>query len=363
MVHIEWAPLNIPLRRRLQTLTVGIYMCSLFILGLYSYFVCGLIFFLGSNFVKVLVIAYFVWIFLDRERAQNCLRGPGHIICISNYFSVRWMRDNFFWKLFREYFPVELVKTAELPPNKNYLLACFPHGVIGFGPFTNMCSDISKWNDLFPKVRVHLATLAVHFNSPIWREIIQSWGMVSASKSCLLKNLTTSNDPDDPVNRDGYSASAVGILIGGAEEALDARPGSYTLTLKNRKGFIRVAMESGAAIVPVFSFGENDLFDQLPNPPESKLRKFQSFVKEKTGIPPLVTLGRGYFQYSFGLLPQRRRIVQVVGAPIDVPQSDNPKEEDVEKFHKIFTESLIDLFEAHKAKYIHNPDDAVLVFK
>jgi len=35
------------------------------------------------------------------------------------------------------------------------------------------------------------------------------------------------------------------IIVGGSQEALDARPGSCTLLLKNRKGFVRVAIEQG----------------------------------------------------------------------------------------------------------------------
>lgn len=35
------------------------------------------------------------------------------------------------------------------------------------------------------------------------------------------------------------------IIIGGAQEALDARPGAYTLLLKNRKGFIKLALVHG----------------------------------------------------------------------------------------------------------------------
>lgn len=35
------------------------------------------------------------------------------------------------------------------------------------------------------------------------------------------------------------------IIVGGAQEALDARPGSCTLLLKNRKGFVRLAIEHG----------------------------------------------------------------------------------------------------------------------
>jgi 2-acylglycerol O-acyltransferase 2 len=40
--------------------------------------------------------------------------------------------------------------------------------------------------------------------------------------------------------------------------ALDARPGANDLTLGRRLGFVRIAMENGAKLLPVFSFGEND---------------------------------------------------------------------------------------------------------
>jgi len=39
--------------------------------------------------------------------------------------------------------------------------------------------------------------------------------------------------------------NAVVLIVGGANEALDARPGSFTLTLKQRKGFVRIAMQHG----------------------------------------------------------------------------------------------------------------------
>jgi hypothetical protein len=35
------------------------------------------------------------------------------------------------------------------------------------------------------------------------------------------------------------------IIVGGSQEALDARPGAYTLLLKKRKGFIRLALIHG----------------------------------------------------------------------------------------------------------------------
>jgi 2-acylglycerol O-acyltransferase 2 len=53
------------------------------------------------------------------------------------------------------------------------------------------------------------------------------------------------------------------IVIGGATESLRAHPGTADLTLKRRLGFIKIAIREGADLVPVFSFGENDIYDQL----------------------------------------------------------------------------------------------------
>ena len=76
----------------------------------------------------------------------------------------------------------------------------------------------------------------------------------------------------------------------------------YKLLIKNRKGFIRVAIQSGAYIVPVFSFNEVEVYDQLPNKPGSKLRKFQEFIKAWTSVTIPMIIGRGLLQYSFGVL-------------------------------------------------------------
>ena len=55
------------------------------------------------------------------------------------------------------------------------------------------------------------------------------------------------------------------MLLGGAEEALNAYPGKSVLTLKNRKGFVKIALRTGANLVPSYAFGENELFQQVKN--------------------------------------------------------------------------------------------------
>ena len=39
--------------------------------------------------------------------------------------------------------------------------------------------------------------------------------------------------------------NACTIVVGGAAEALEARPGNYKLMLLHRKGFIKIAIQTG----------------------------------------------------------------------------------------------------------------------
>ena len=55
---------------------------------------------------------------------------------------------------------------------------------------------------------------------------------------------------------------AVVLVVGGADEALEAHPGKSVLTLARRQGFVREALKAGAHLIPVYSFGENDIYEQ-----------------------------------------------------------------------------------------------------
>jgi hypothetical protein len=56
---------------------------------------------------------------------------------------------------------------------------------------------------------------------------------------------------------------SIALCPGGATEALYAGRGRHTLYLKKRLGFVRMAMQTGTPIVPMYSFGENDTYTTL----------------------------------------------------------------------------------------------------
>ncbi len=105
--------------------------------------------------------------------------------------------------------------------------------------------------------------------------------------------------------------SAIAIVVGGASESLAARPGIADLTLKRRLGFIKIAIRAGADLVPVFSFGENDVYDQLSNEEGTKIFAIQKRFQALFGFTLPMFHGRGLFNYSLGLMPYRHPIVSV----------------------------------------------------
>lgn len=153
------------------------------------------------------------------------------------------------------------------------------------------------------------------------------------------------------------------VVPGGAREALDAHPGTNDLTLRCRRGFVRVALEHGASLVPVFSFGENDIFKQVDNRPGTWVRRWQHWFMQYAGFAPCMPYGRGMFNYDFGLLPQRHSIVTVIGAPIDPPlslqrssngsavQVGGVSEELVTEYHQRYMDALVQLYDKYKDRY------------
>lgn len=130
------------------------------------------------------------------------------------------------------------------------------------------------------------------------------------------------------------------IVIGGASESLYAYPGTNNLTLNRRLGFIKIAIREGADLVPVYGFGENDIYELLPNEKGTMTYKFQKWFQATFGFTLPFFHGRGIFTYNYGLMPHRRPLTVVIGSPISVKQNDKPTDEEVQALHAQYIEAL-----------------------
>lgn len=198
------------------------------------------------------------------------------------------------------YFPITLHKTAALDPTKRYIAGYHPHGVL---PYANASLRIkeSGYKEMFPGINFKTVTLAMNWWIPFHREIITALGFCSVDRKSIEYMLTK-----EPLG------TAIILMVGGAQEALDVVPGTMKLTLRNRKGFVRLALQHGASLLPVLSFGENDTYNQVNQSDDSKLKKIQGFFTHFRGFSIPLMRGRGIFQYTFGYVPFRRPI-NVVG--------------------------------------------------
>ncbi|GFU56972.1 2-acylglycerol O-acyltransferase 1 [Nephila pilipes] len=325
ILGIEFAPLSIPLERRLQTLAV-FYYCSSFIflgssmLGLGIYLLCTRLFFIP--------LLYFAWFVYDHKQ---CCQGGRRW---------EWLRQWRLWKYFSDYFPVTMVKTADLDPNKNYIFGYHPHGIMCYGAFSCFGTEGRDFSKVFPDITPRILTLEGQFWFPLHREHVMCSGACAATRESIEWLLT----------KEG-KGNALILVIGGAAEALDAHPGDVNLVLKRRKGFVRLALKHGASLVPVFAFGENEIFLQVDNPQGSLLRQIQDKMKSFLGFSTPLFRGRGMFQYNWGLLPYRKPITVIIGKPIDVEKISEPTDDDIKKLHQKYIDSLTALFEEHKVKY------------
>ncbi|VDL79847.1 unnamed protein product [Nippostrongylus brasiliensis] len=321
---IELAPLHVPWERRLQT--VG--AIHFFLVSLLTPVLTTLLYlYMLNTIVWPLAVCYSIWMYYDWNSPK---RGAYR----SEWFQRQRIHD---W--YASYFPVKLHKTADLDPKENYLIAYHPHGIISLSAYINFATNGTGILDVFPKITFHLCTLAGQFCTPFRRE----WGLLHGFIDCSRESIS--------YVLNGEKGKACVLVVGGAEEALDARPGYHVLTLKRRKGFVRLALETGAQLVPCYSFGENEIFDQAENPKGSTTRMIQTTLKKLLGFSPPIFYGRGVFNYNFGLLPYRKPINTVLGAPIKVTKVDHPTQEQVDELHKLYITKLQELFDTHKTKY------------
>ncbi|XP_041656656.1 2-acylglycerol O-acyltransferase 3b [Cheilinus undulatus] len=263
---------------------------------------------------------YFIWLVMDWNTPEK------------GGMKTRFVRKWKVWEHMRDFFPVKLVKTAELDSKKNYILGCHPHGIMSAGAFTCFSTESCGFTELFPGVRVTLAILAGLFRLPLFREYIMCAGLSPVSKPSLAHLLSQSG-----------KGNAVVIVIGGAAESLASSPGINTVVMKQRKGFVRVALEFGADLVPVYSFGENELFQQVIFSDGSLGRRLQDLFKKIMGFAPCLFVGE-----RMAIMPYRTPVTTVVGSPISVPKRATPTEEEVDHYHKLYMDALTDLFHKHK---------------
>ena len=92
------------------------------------------------------------------------------------------MRGSILWRYFAGYFPIKLVKTTDLDPNRSYLFGNHPHGILCAGAFASFGTDALGFKEKFPGLDPHLLTLQGQFWFFGYRELFLGSGACAATK-------------------------------------------------------------------------------------------------------------------------------------------------------------------------------------
>lgn len=225
-------------------------------------------------------------------------------------------------------FPASIRYSTPIDSEKQYIFCSHPHGVMSFHHFMYMTNAVRFFDVSPPQTRRELAA-NVLFKIPGIRELMLWLGAVDASASVATTLLQM-----------GYS---LGILVGGEQEQIRTRQGEHQVYVSSRRGHLRLALKTGVPLVPIYVFGESDLYTTI-----SRFADIQLWIVKMYRIAIPLFYGRWYCPF----LPHKVPLVSCVGTPIEVERlgSIEPTPKQLDDLQKRYIQGVIDVFEANKAQ-------------
>lgn len=267
------------------------------------------------------------------------------------------LQSQTFGRLYSEgganYFPAKSIchlTKDSLSREGTYILASWPHALIGGGNHF--------FFPIFYQMGYHpiYSSASVMKYIPFLRRFFSFVGSVDVSKSSLKRVLQVQKHQDninastESLSASSYPCNVVHLVVGGIGEMfytpINAK--DETIILSKRKGFIKLALETGADIIPSYTFGANQTYYRIFGP-GSTLAKISSLLQ----VSILPWFGRWYI--PMGFVPYKTPLMDVVGEVFHVPKLKEGEEvtkEMVDEVHKEFCTMMKKLFEDHKQTYV-----------
>lgn len=221
---------------------------------------------------------------------------------------------------------------AKLSPKGRYLIACMPHGAYAFSGalFIGPQWRIRDRRE-YATIPLLFCVASVLFYIPLVREFMLFIGARDATRSNVKDMLHHKCRP------------SITVIPGGIWEQVNTRHDEERCYVQRKLGFIRLAIEEGLAIVPMYGFGENQLFTI-----HTYWNSLRLWIADKFHVGLPLISGR----WGITLIPHRTSITHVYGSPIQTTQQKNPSPEEIERVFVQFRESVERLFRENAGKYL-----------
>mmetsp|Transcript_7868 Transcript_7868/g.18747 ORF Transcript_7868/g.18747 Transcript_7868/m.18747 type:complete len:347 (+) Transcript_7868:38-1078(+) len=216
---------------------------------------------------------------------------------------------------------------AALAKQRPLILAVQPHGVFSYG---GVCSAVINYSSPIRPAIVHMfptAVASVLLSFPIMKHVLSIFGLVDASKKSMIKMC--------------QKGKCMVLYVGGIAELFMSS--SKKEAIKSRTGFIRLAMQQGADVVPLYLFGNTTALNVLKLPVLEKISR---------SMGASMTVFWGLFGTP---CPLPKAVTYVRGKPLGLPKVENPTDEQVDEWHKKYVAEVKRIFDTYKHL---NPDYA-----
>ncbi|ETP40816.1 hypothetical protein F442_11908 [Phytophthora nicotianae P10297] len=224
--------------------------------------------------------------------------------------------------------------TPIAPPNDHALFAFHPHGVLSCGWSFGGVHHMS-----FEQADCRWLVAGSLFYFPIMRELVNWMDFTSAAKGSCKKVLR--------------SGQNVCLMPGGFEEATLYERGKHRVYIKQRYGFIKLALQYGYKVHPVYTFGEEYAYHIFPY-----LVKFRLKLNEFK-MPGVLFFGRPECFY----LPRTDvDLITVVGKPLILPRIEHPTKKVIREYHGKYVTALQELFDRYKGVYAVDPEATLEIY-
>lgn len=283
----------------------------------------------GVFFGFVAAILVFLALWFEILRLDPLLEGLGRFLHWLVPDSLAFYRENI-----RASFPIQ-VAAETTGSNSQRIYLWHPHGLFSVSHVFHLGSTVTD----FPAALRPISPVGISYLShiPGFNQLYRIWNIVPSTAAAMRAALGR-----------GESLS---VALGGAREALYSQPGRLKLNIKEKKGVFRMALEYGADLVPVITYGENELYEQSTM---WIVRMFNKILHRVGIVWPVPTVR--CIQKWWGLLaaPLTPTIQTVVGAPVRVEKRESKEisEKMVEDLRETYFTALRRLYsETRPASY------------
>lgn len=225
--------------------------------------------------------------------------------------------DSYVTTVWMNYFNYEVIDLWNFDVNHQLLFAEFHHGVLPIGMICSgaMLRFLPKVGSNYPlSIKCGIADSLSYV--PGLGHLAQSSNCVPATRRNVRKCLE--------------KGDSVALSVGGIAELLSTHPDKEIIVLKERRGFVKQAVETGTDLLVVYHFGNSRTLDLIKPLPSS--------ISRKLGISLMIPIGRFFLP-----IPYRQKLVTVFSKPIEVKKmskNDAGFDDYVELVHGKFVEEL-----------------------